>query len=143
MAIRLPEWMTPPHAVAKKKTEGKGTIINDSGAKNVATWGKKSTWVDYYAPKDGKIYGVAMFDNPKNPRHPTWWHVRDYGLFAANPFGQHDFEGTKEKPLPAKTGDFTIPAGGSATFKWRFYFHMGDEKAGKVAEQYKAYAAGK
>ena len=143
MALRLPEWMTPPHSVAKKMTEGKGRIVNDSGQTDDDTWGKKSKWVDYYAPKDGKVYGVAMFDHPKNPRHPTWWHVRSYALFAANPFGQHDFEGTKQKPLPANMGDFTIPAGGSATFRWRFYFHMGDEKAGKVAEQYKAYAAGK
>ena len=107
---------------------------------NDATWGKKSTWVDYHAPKEGKVYGIAMFDHPQNPRHPTWWHVRDYGLFAANPFGQHDFEGTKEKPLPPHTGDFTIPAGGSATFRWRIYFHLGDEKSAKVAEHFAAYA---
>ena len=147
MAIRLPLWMTPSHKQGKTKHEGKGTIINAEGIKEVDTsakksedtWGKRSTWVDYYAPKDGKIYGVAMFDHPKNPRHPTWWHVRSYALFAANPFGQHDFE-KLENP---KAGDLTIPADGSVTFRWRFYFHMGDEKTGKVAERYKEYAAGK
>lgn len=141
MAIRLPLWMTPTHSQGKgKKHEGKGTIVNDSGQKNDATWGKKSTWVDYHAPKDGKVYGVAMFDNPKNPRHPTWWHVRTYALFAANPFGKHDFENLKDQP---KAGNLEIPAGGSTTFRWRFYFHSGDEKAAKVAERYKDYAAGK
>jgi hypothetical protein len=148
MAIRLPLWMTPPHSYTgaeKKKVnhEGLGTIVNDSGLKNDDTWGKKSTWVDYYAPKDGKVYGIAMFDNPKNPRFPTWWHVRSYALFAANPFGQHDFEATKDKKLPTTMGDLTIPAGGSVTFRWRFYFHLGDEKTAKVAEQFAAYAAGK
>ena len=93
--------------------------------------------------KAGKVYGIAMFDHPQNPRHPTWWHVRDYGLFAANPFGQHDFESTREKRLPAHTGDFTIPAGGNATFRWRIYFHMGDEKTARVAEHFAAYAAEK
>jgi hypothetical protein len=140
MSIRLPLWMTPPHGKGKAKHEGTGTIINDSGQKNDETWGKKSTWVDYHAPKDGKTYGVAMFDHPKNPRHPTWWHVRSYALFAANPFGKHDFENLKNEP---KAGDLTIPAGGSVTFRWRFYFHMGDEKTGKVAEMFKEYAAGK
>jgi hypothetical protein len=67
--------------------------------------------------------------------------VRDYGLFAANPFGQHDFE-PAHKANP-KAGDLTIPAGGSVTFRWRFYFHEGDEKAAKVAEHFAAYAAGK
>ena len=115
--------------------------MNDSGQRNDETWGKRSTWVDYHAPKDGKVYGVAMFDHPSNPRHPTWWHVRSYGLFAANPFGQHDFE--PKFKADNKAGDMTIPAGGSVTFRWRFYFHLGDENAGKVAARFKEYAAGK
>lgn len=147
MAIRLPLWMTPPHKQGKNVHGGKGVIVNAEGIretdatqkKSDATWGKKSTWVDYHAPKDGKVYGVAMFDHPNNPRHPTWWHVRSYALFAANPFGKHDFEN-----LPDKTaGDLTIPAGGSVTFRWRFYFHEGDEKTARIAERYKEYAAGK
>lgn len=140
MAIRLPLWMTPSHRSGKKKHEGKGTIVNDAGVKNTPTWGKKSKWVDYYAPKDGKVYGVAIFDHPSNPRHPTWWHVRDYGLFAANPWGKHDFENLKDQP---RAGDMKIAAGKSETFRWRFYFHQGDENAAKIAERYKEYAAGK
>lgn len=153
MAIRLPLWMTPPHSYneetvddkgQKKRQkvahEGKGTIINAEGVKNTPTWGKKSVWVDYYAPKDGKVYGVAMFDHPQNPRHPTWWHVRDYALFAANPWGKHDFESLKDDP---KAGNMEIAAGKSVTFRWRMYFHQGDEKTAKIAEHYKDYAAGK
>ena len=66
--------------------------------------------------------------------------MRDYALFAANPFGKHDFENLKDQP---KAGEMTIPAGGSVTFRWRFYFHAGDEKAAKVADQYRAFAASK
>jgi hypothetical protein len=84
---------------------------------------------------DGKIVGIAIFDHPDNPRHPTWWHVRDYGLFAANPFGVHDFE-----KKPKGTGDFTIPAGQSVTFRYRFYLHKGDEQQAGVAEQYREYS---
>jgi len=142
MAIRLPLWMTPTHDYGKgRKHEGSGTIVNDSGQRNDETWGKRSTWVDYHAPKDGKVYGVAMFDHPSNPRHPTWWHVRSYALFAANPFGQHDFEPAFK--ADKKAGDMTIPAGGSVTFRWRFYFHLGDENAAKVAGRFKEYAAGR
>lgn len=145
MAIRLPLWMTPSHTTTgankkKVKYEGVGSFINDSGVKNTPAWGKKSAWVDYHAPKDGKVYGVAMFDHPSNPRHPTWWHVRDYSLFAANPFGKHDFENLKSEP---KAGNLTIPAGGSVTFKWRFFFHQGDEKTAKISDRFKDYAAGK
>ena len=99
------------------------------------TWGKRADWCDYYGPVEGKTVGIAIFDHPQNPRHPTWWHVRDYGLFAANPFGQHDFES-----LPDKTaGNLDVPAGKSVTFRYRFYLHEGDEQQAKVAERYKEY----
>ena len=132
MAIRLAPTMR------LKGKVGKGHIVNSEGDTDGSTWGKRAKWCDYYGPVEGETVGVAIFDHPGNPKHPTWWHVRDYGLFAANPFGQHDFE-----KKPAGVGDITIPAGESLTFKYRFYFHKGDDKQGKVAEQYREYAATK
>jgi Family of unknown function (DUF6807)/Xylose isomerase-like TIM barrel len=132
MAIRLAPTMR------LKGKVGKGHIINSAGDTDGTTWGKRANWCDYYGPVKGGIVGVAIFDHPDNPRHPTWWHVRDYGLFAANPFGIHYFE-----KKPAGTGDMVIPAGQSVTFKYRFYFHKGDQIQGKVAEHYREYAATK
>jgi len=128
MAIRLAETM-------KLKKPGQGHIVNSEGVRDDQTWGKRADWCDYSGPVDGKTVGVAIFDNPANPLHPTSWHVRDYGLFAVNPFGLHDFE-----KKPAHSGDFTIPAGKSATFRYRFYLHDGDEKQAHVAEMYADYA---
>jgi sugar phosphate isomerase/epimerase len=140
MAIRLTPTMQPvPSRAMKARGEAaKGHIVNSEGLTDGQTWGKRATWVDYYGPVQGEIVGVAIFDHRSNPRHPTWWHVRDYGLFAVNPFGIHDFE-----KKPAGAGDFVIPAGQSATFKYRFFFHKGDEKQGKVAEHFRDYAGGK
>jgi hypothetical protein len=128
MAIRLAETMR------LKGKVGKGHIVNSEGVRDGDTWGKRAKWVDYYGPVEGKTVGVAIFDHPSNPRHPTWWHVRDYGLFAANPFGIHDFE-KKEKGA----GDLQVNAGEKITFKYRFYLHSGDEKEGKVGEAYDRY----
>ena len=130
MAIRLAETMR------LKGKVGHGHIVNSEGVRDGETWGKRADWCDYYGPVNGKIVGVAIFDNPKNPRHPTTWHVRDYGLFAANPFGLHEF-GPK---LPKGAGDMKIPEGKSVTFRYRFYMHEGDEKQGHVAEMYQEYA---
>jgi len=113
---------------------GRGHIVNSEGVRDGETWGKRAAWCDYYGPVNGRIVGVAIFDHPDNPKHPTWWHVRDYGLFAANPFGVHDFE-----DRPEGTGDITVPAGKSLTFKYRLYFHRGDEKQAAVAERYIEY----
>jgi hypothetical protein len=130
MAIRLAPTMRVEGKV------GKGHIVNSEGHRDKKTWGKRAAWCDYYGPIEGRIVGVAIFDHPQNPKHPTWWHVRDYGLFTANPFGVHNFEGK-----PKGTGDITIGAGESLTFKYRLYFHKGDEKQAKVAEHYREYAA--
>ena len=132
MAIRLAPTMRVEGKV------GKGHIVNSEGDHDKPAWGKRAAWCDYYGPVEGQTVGVAIFDHPSNPKHPTWWHVRTYGLFAANPFGVHNFENK-----PAGTGDITIPAGESLAFKYRFYFHKGDEKQGKVAEHYREYAVTK
>lgn len=131
--IRVAESM---RVVQPKKQAGPGHIVQDTGERDGKTWGKRAAWCDYYGPVKDKIVGVAIFDHPKNPRHPTHWHVRDYGLFAVNPFGIHDFE-----KKPAGTGDFAIEAGQTATFRYRVYIHEGDEKQGKVAERYQEYTS--
>jgi len=137
MAIRLAETMRlAPNKFNKDKPTGH--IVLSTGVREAETWGKRAAWCDYYGPVGGKTVGVAIFDHPKNPRHPTWWHVRDYGLFAANPFGVHDFE-KKAKG----EGDFTFSKSQSATFRYRFIFHEGDEKEAKIAELYEDYANGK
>ena len=129
MAIRLAETMR------FKGKVGHGHIINSAGDRDDATWGKRADWCDYYGPVNGKTLGVAIFDHPNNPRHPTWWHVRDYGLFAANPFGQHDFE-----KLPNRdAGNLTIPPRKSISFRYRFYLHNGDEQEANIAQKYQDY----
>jgi len=133
MAMRLAETMR------LKGKVGQGHIVNSAGVRDDATWGKRADWCDYYGPVDGQTVGVAIFDHPQNPRHPTWWHVRDYGLFAANPFGQHDFENLKDK----SAGNLVIPAGKSITFRYRFYLHRGDEQQAGVAARYQEYISGK
>jgi hypothetical protein len=130
MAVRLAETMRLHGPV------GHGHIVNSAGVHDDATWGKRADWCDYYGPVAGQTVGLAIFDHPDNPRHPTWWHVRDYGLFAANPFGQHDFESLRNNKT---AGDLVIPAGQSVTFRYRFYFHQGNERQAKVAEKYRDY----
>jgi len=140
MAIRVPESMRvelPRPKGAKVTPKGEGHIVTSEGKQDIAAWGTRGNWCDYYGPVEGQMAGIAIFDHPGNPRHPTWWHVRTYGLFAANPFGQSMFEKLPDK----NAGDFTIPAGKSTTFRYRFYFHPGDTEKAHVAEHYAAYVS--
>lgn len=140
MAIRVPESMRVEKAKPKgEKTvpPGEGHIVTSEGKLDKDAWGTRGKWCDYYGPVEGKTAGVAIFDNPKNPRYPTWWHVRTYGLFAANPFAQAQFEKLENK----QAGDYKIASGKSDTFAYRFYFHAGDTQQAKVAEKYQEYTA--
>lgn len=134
MAVRVAESM---RLTQPKKKPGQGHIVLSTGVRDGQTWGKRAEWCDYHGPVQGQLVGIAIFDHPSNPVHPTWWHVRDYGLFAANPFGVHDFE-----RKPAGTGNLVIAPGQSVTFKYRFYLHEGDEQQARVAERYRQYVAG-
>ncbi len=106
-------------AQAKGGPPATGHYLNDTGDRDAAAWGKP-----------------AALDHPTNLRHPTCWHARDYGLFAANPFGLHDFTGAVKG-----AGRFELPAGESLTLRHRWLLHAGGAEAAKVAERYAAWAA--
>lgn len=116
-----------------------GTMTNSEGAKGEKDiWGKRANWVDYYGALNGETVGITIMDSPQNPKHPTYWHSRAYGLHAANPFGEHDFYNDK-----TRDGSMTIQPDGRLTFRYRVFIHSGDSEAGKVADEYKKYEAAK
>ena len=139
MAIRLHPSMRvdPQKKNIKNPIPAEGHMLNSEGIRDKPAWGKRAKWVDLTGSVDGKPVGVAIFDHPSNLRHPTWWHARTYGLISANPFGRHHFEGIKDNPT---IGNYTLKEGGKLTLRYRFYFHRGDEKQGKVAEHYDAFS---
>jgi hypothetical protein len=123
-------------SIVNSKPPGKGKIVNAEGILNDDTWGKASPWVDYHGPIAGQTVGVAILNHPSSFRFPTTWHVRNYGLFAANPFGLGDFTGKKDG-----SGDHTIPAGETMTLRYRVIFHRGDEREADVAAAFQEWAA--
>jgi hypothetical protein len=134
-AVRLAaplEEVQPKNIAAPIRTGRISNAQNKQGEKNV--WGKRSQWVDCSGEIDGAPVGVAIFDHPANPRPPTYWHARGYGLLAANVFGVHDFENDK-----TRDGSQTIRAGQPLRFRYRVIVHPGNT-AGLI-EAYDAWIA--
>ncbi len=113
-AMRLAPELRLKGAVAQ------GIARNSEGVKGKALWGKRAKWIEYSGPIDNEIIGVVLYDHPDNPRHPTWWHAREYGLVAANPFGRRAFE-SKGK----QAGDLVIAKGESLRLRYRVVIHDG------------------
>ncbi|HOF38560.1 MAG TPA: PmoA family protein [Candidatus Hydrogenedentes bacterium] len=121
---------------ALREKGGTGAITNAEGLKGMeACWGKPSAWCDYSGALEGAgVRGIAVFDHPANLRHPSCWHVRDYGLMGANCFGLSHFTDG------AENGDFTLENGESMTFSYRVFVHSGNVEEARVADRYADYA---
>lgn len=125
-AIRVaPDLNSPP-----------GNMVDSNGAEGEeGIWGHRANWVDYYGTVNGEPLGIAVFDSPQSFRHPTYWHARAYGLFAANPFGISYF--TRDLK---QNGSWSIREGQSIMFRYRVLIHEGDYKQANVASAYERYA---
>ncbi len=118
----------------KVNDPGKGHIVNSLGSKDKAAWGEPAPWVAYHGPVEGKTVGIAIFSHPNNFRHPCRWHVRTYGLFAANPFGESDFD-----PADLKQGAVTVPRGERLRLRYRVVLYAGDAKEADIASTYEQW----
>lgn len=109
-----------------------GRIENGYGGINEAeTWGKSAPWCDYSGNVAGKHVGIAILDHEMNPRYPTGWHVRNYGLMTANCFAWKHY-----RPEANVRGDMTFPKGSETTWRYRLYIHRGDARKGRVANRF-------
>ncbi|HZK21309.1 MAG TPA: PmoA family protein [Oscillospiraceae bacterium] len=108
-----------------KVTNG-GKMINSYGGEGEREcWGRPAHWCDYSGVIDGNEYGIAVFDSELNLRYPTTWHIRNYGLFAANNLF---FNGAIE-----------IPKGETLTYRHRVVFHS-DGFLETVSDRFVLYA---
>lgn len=89
------------------------SAFNSEGVSGKDIWGKSARWVHYQNHIGDQVFGVTVMDAPTNFRHPNYWHAREYGLIAANPFGLHDLAG-----LPAGSGSLTLGPGQSISLRY-------------------------
>lgn len=133
--VRMATELEEPHLRAEGIART-GTIVNAEGlTSELEAWGKRSAWVDYSGSIEGKPVGIAIFDHPSNPKHPTYWHVRGYGLFAANVFGEHDFHADE-----SRDGSITLAKGEKLRFRYRVLVHPGRTRDADLARKHADWA---
>lgn len=93
LAIRVADWF--------REKGGCGLFYSSTGKQGAAAiWGTREPWVCLVGYKDHKQIGLAIRNDPASCNYPTYWHVRDYGLFAANPLGQLEFQTARKVNNP-------------------------------------------
>lgn len=102
------------------KTEN-GNYLTSEGKQGNDAWSTRGAWCKVYGKMGRDSISIAIIDHPKNPNYPTFWHVRGYGLFAANPLAEKVFtNGKSEKNLTLKKGE-------SVSFRYRILIDDGDK----------------
>ncbi|SHE59990.1 DUF6807 domain-containing protein [Pedobacter caeni] len=107
--------------VSASSNGANGDYLTSQGKKGNEAWGTRADWCLLSGVKDGKALSVAIIDHPENPGYPTYWHARDYGLFAANPLGQEVFSKGKEHL------NLRLLPGTSVTFRYRVLLNSSEK----------------
>lgn len=135
-AIRLAAALEEPNKEALPSPKRTGLMVDSEGRRGEAqVWGHRASWVDYFGELEGEKLGIAILDHPNNPRHPTYWHSRSYGLFAANIFGWHDFLNNK-----SADGSLKLDAGQSIRFRYRVMIHSGNFESADIQGEYQKFS---
>jgi len=107
-----------------------GTMINAEGAMGEGeTFGKHSSWIDYYGQRGEIIEGLAMMQHPSNPWYPSPWFTRDYGFISPTPMY-----------WPENWNETFLEEGTELLLRYRVLIHAGDHKEAKIAESFEQYS---
>jgi hypothetical protein len=112
-----------------------GVYLTSENVEGTAVWSTRGRWCTLTGNSGGHVVTIAILDHPKNPNYPTYWHARGYGLFAANPLGQHIFD-----PKAPELG-FRLDQGQSATFHYRVLLIDGKSSPSEMNAEADRFAA--
>lgn len=107
--------------------DGGGLIRNSEGAVNEPQVHEKpARWCDYSGNMPGnKREGITLLDHPKNPNHPTVFHVRNDGWMG---------------PAFNFAGPHTIQPGTPLNLRYALWIHEGVPTPSQINEQFAAFA---
>ena len=112
-----------------------GKYVSSEGLEGDAVWSTRAKWTMLGGMIGGENVTVAIIDHPSNPGYPTHWHARGYGLFAANPLGDKQFN----EPNPF---NFVLDAGKSVTFRHRVVILSAPPSKDRIERESRAFAQG-
>jgi len=106
-----------------------GTMSNAEGIKSEKdTFGKSSSWMDYFGKRGDAIEGLAIMQHPSNPWYPSPWFTRDYGFMSPTPMF-----------WPENGEETFMKKGTQLLLRYRVLVHSGTASEAKIAEAFEKY----
>jgi hypothetical protein len=99
------------------------THLNSEGRRGRECEQQRAAWCNVERPFGNETFGIAVFDHPANPNHPSGWRADEQGLLNPNVSG---------------LGDWLIPAKQERVFRYRLVVYRGSATREQLAARFAA-----
>jgi hypothetical protein len=115
LAVRMP-W---------DKANPRQTHLNSNGLRDRQCEQQRAAWCNVERPFESDTFGIAVFDHPKNPNHPSGWRADEQGLI---------------NPNVSFLADWTLPAKQTQRFRYRLLLYHGSATREQLGNRFKTFA---
>jgi len=116
VAVRMP-W---------DKANPRQTHLNSNGLRDRQCEQQRAAWCNVERPFGGEIFGIAVFDHPTNPNHPSGWRADEQGLI---------------NPNVSALGDWKLPAKQTRRFRYRLLVYRGSATREQLGKRFETFAS--
>lgn len=103
------------------------THLNSNGLRNRQCEQQRAAWCNVERPFGNEVFGIALFDHPGNPNHPSGWRADEQGLI---------------NPNVSFLGDWTLAAKQTQRFRYRLLVYRGPATGDQLARRFESFAGG-
>jgi putative heme-binding domain-containing protein len=108
------------------KTDPRQTHLNSNGLRGRQCEQERAAWCNVERPFGSETFGIAIFDHPANPNHPSGWRADEQGLI---------------NPNVSFLGDWTLSARQTHRFRYRILVYRGSATSEQLESRFKAFGS--
>jgi len=114
LAVRMP-W---------DKANPRQTHLNSNGSRDRQCEQQRAAWCNVERPFGNEIFGIAVFDHPGNPNHPSGWRADEQGLI---------------NPNVSALADWRLGPNQSQAFRYQLLVHHGAATREQLAKRFESF----
>jgi hypothetical protein len=103
------------------------THLNSNGRRNRECQQQRAAWCTVERPFGNETFGIAVFDHPSTPNHPSGWRADEQGLI---------------NPNVSFLADWTLAAKQTQRFSYRLLVYHGSRPSKELEARFEDFSAG-
>jgi len=107
------------------KANPRQTHLNSNGLRGRDCEQQRAAWCNVERPFGSETFGIAIFDHPTNPNHPSGWRADEQGLI---------------NPNVSALGDWTLAANQTQRFRYRLLIYHNAATREQLAQRFETFS---